>query len=170
MKIPLIKANIICIIGNIINVVMEEGIFRGLFVSRLEEKYSFIAAALISSVLFGLWHGVGPLRSFLYGETSAFGLLMNCLILILSSALVGFKFCLLTKLTGSVYMSMGEHFVNNTIVNILHVLSAGGADTYQVIRISIAQSLSFTVVLILFLICNKMKKEKTSALITVRSV
>ena len=95
---------------------------------------------------------------------------MNCLILILSSALVGFKFCLLTKLTGSVYMSMGEHFVNNTIVNILHVLSAGGADIYQVIRISIAQSLSFTVVLILFLIFTKMKKGKSFALTKARSV
>lgn len=161
---------LICIIGNVINVVMEEGIFRGLFVRRLEEKYSFIIAALISSVLFGLWHGVAPLRSYLYGETSVFGLLMNCLILILSSALVGFKFCLLTKLTGSVYMSMGEHFVNNTIVNILHVLTAGGADTYQVIRISIAQSVSFTVVLILFLIFTKMKKGKTSALATTQNV
>ena len=155
---------LICIIGNIINVVMEEGIFRGLFVSRLQEKYSFVAAALISSVLFGLWHGVAPLRSFLYGETSAFGLLMNSLILILSSALVGFKFCMLTKITGSVYMSMGEHFVNNTIVNILHVLTAGGVDTYQVIRISIAQSVSFTVVLILFLISKKAENRKTSVL------
>lgn len=155
---------LICIIGNIINVAMEEGIFRGLFVSRLQEKYSFLAAALISSVLFGLWHGVAPLRSFLYGETSAFGLLMNSLILILSSALVGFKFCMLTKITGSVYMSMGEHFVNNAIVNILHVLTAGGVDTYQVIRISIAQSVSFTVVLILFLISKKYENRKTSVL------
>ena len=160
---------VICIIGNIINVVMEEGIFRGLFVTRLQEKYSFGSAALISSVLFGLWHGVAPLRSFLYGETTAFGLLMNCLILILSSALVGFKFCLLTKLTGSVYMSMGEHFVNNTIVNILHVLTAGGADTYQVIRISIAQSVSFTVVLILFLISKKMENRKTAILAVAQS-
>ena len=160
---------IICIIGNIINVVMEEGIFRGLFVTRLQERYSFVSAALISSALFGLWHGVAPLRSFLYGETSAFVLLMNCLILILSSALVGFKFCMLTKLTGSVYMSMGEHFVNNTIVNILHVLTAGGADTYQVIRISIAQSVSFTVVLILFLISKKMENRKASVLAVAQS-
>ena len=153
---------LLCIIGNIINVVMEEGIFRGLFISRLEEKYSFITSALISSILFGLWHGVAPLRSFLYGETSALGLLMNCLILILSSALVGFKFCLLTKLTGSVYMSMGEHFVNNTIVNILHVITGGGVDTYQVIRISIAQSISFTLVLILFFISKKIENKKAS--------
>ena len=161
---------LICIIGNIINVIMEEGVFRGLFVSRLQEKYSFIATALISSVLFGLWHGVAPLRSFLYGETSAFGLMMNCFILIFTSALVGFKFCLLTKLTGSVYMSMGEHFVNNTIVNILHVMTAGGSDTYQVIRISIAQSLSFILVLILFMISKRMESKKAAELSIAQSV
>lgn len=149
---------IICIIGNIINVIMEEGVFRGLFLTRLQEKYSFVVAALLSSVLFGLWHGVAPLRSFIYGDISAFGLLMNCLILIFSSALVGFKFCMLTKITGSVYMSMEEHFVNNTIVNILHVLTAGGADTFQVMRISIAQSVSFTIVLIVFLLSKKKAK------------
>ena len=146
---------VICIIGNIINVIMEEGIFRGLFLTRLEEKYSFIAAAIISSLLFGLWHGVAPLRSFLYGESSAFAFFMNCLILILSSALVGFKFCLLRKLTGSVYLSMGDHFVNNTIVNILHVMTEGGADSYQIIRISIAQSLSFIAVLIVYFIIKE---------------
>ena len=146
---------IICIAGNIINVVMEEGIFRGLFLTRLQKKYSFLTSALISSILFGLWHGAGPLRSYIYGECSLAGLLMNCLILILSSSLVGAKFVLLTKLTGSVYMSMGDHFVNNTIVNILHVLTIHGADSYQIIRISIAQTISFIIVLILFLLRKK---------------
>ncbi len=142
---------IICIAGNIINVIMEEGLFRGLFLTRLQKEYSFFASALISSILFGLWHGVGPLRSYIYGECSIGGLFMNCLILILSSTLVGAKFVLLTKLTGSVYMSMGDHFVNNTIVNILHVLTIHGADSYQIIRISIAQSISFIIILIVFL-------------------
>ena len=100
----------ICILGNIINVLMEEGIFRGLFLTRLQGKYSFVLSAIISSALFGLWHCTAPLRSFIDGESSSFQLLMNCLILVLSSALVGFKFCMLTKITGSVYMSMGGTF------------------------------------------------------------
>lgn len=43
-----------CIIGNIINVVMEEGIFRGLFIKLAETIYSFIIAVVLSSILFGI--------------------------------------------------------------------------------------------------------------------
>ncbi len=138
---------LLCFAGNIINVCMEEGVFRGLFIKRLEEKYTYWKAAVISAILFGLWHGVAPVRSFIDGDISVFGLFMNCLILILSSALVGFKYGLITKITGSGFMAMGDHFVNNTLVNILHVISLNGTDELQMIRISIAQTLSFILVL-----------------------
>ncbi len=39
---------LICIIGNIVNVVMEEGIFRGLFPKLLEQKYSFVVSAIVA--------------------------------------------------------------------------------------------------------------------------
>ena len=63
--------------------------------------------------------------------------------LVATSAIVGFKFAMMTKLTGSLYMSMGDHFVNNTIVNILHAMSTTGADEGMVLRVAIAQSVSF---------------------------
>ena len=71
--------------------------------------------------------------------------------LIVTSGIIGFKFCLLTKMTGSLYMSMGDHFVNNTIVNILHVISDTGVDELQVVRIAVAQGLSFIIVLIYYM-------------------
>lgn len=148
---------LLCFAGNIINVCMEEGVFRGLFIKRLEEKYSYWKAAVISAILFGLWHGVAPVRSFIDGELSAFGLFMNCLILILSSAVVGFKYGLITKITGSGFMAMGDHFVNNTLVNILHVISVNGTDQLQMIRISIAQTLSFILVLAYYFYSKKQK-------------
>ena len=55
---------------------------------------------------------------------------------------------------------MGDHFVNNTIVNILHVINKENeADNLTVIRISIAQSVSFTAVLIWFIIDLVRKKK-----------
>ncbi len=149
----------LCIFGNIVNVVMEEGIFRGLFIRRLQEKISYSSTAIISAVLFGFWHGVAPVRSFIDGESSVFGLCMNCLILILSSAVVGYKYGLITKITGSGFMAMGDHFVNNTLVNILHVVSTNGADELQMVRISIAQTLSFILVLIYYFYSKKKKKQ-----------
>lgn len=138
---------LICIIGNIVNVVMEEGIFRGLFTKLLEQKYSFVVSAMISSSLFGFWHMIGPVRNFVDDTMSMNGMIANIVMLVVTSALVGFKFAMLTKMTGSLYMAMGDHFVNNTIVNLLHVVSDTGTDEMMVVRIALAQSVSFILVL-----------------------
>ena len=143
---------LICIIGNVINVVMEEGLFRGLFQKMLGDKFKFIIAAIIASLLFGVWHIMSPLRSYLDGDMSMGGFIANTIMLIGTSALVGFKFAMIGKLTGNLYMAMGDHFVNNTIVNILHVISSEDADHLMTIRITIAQSVSFTTILIWYLI------------------
>lgn len=147
---------VICIIGNIINVWMEEGVFRGFFQRMLEKKYSFIAAAVIASVLFGVWHIMAPIRSFSDGTMSIGGFIANMIMLVCTSTLVGFKFAMMTRITGSLYMAMGDHFVNNSIVNILHVVSTNGADELMVVRISIAQSVSFIIVLVWYIL--KMRK------------
>ena len=114
---------VFCIVGNIINVIMEEGIFRGLFPKLLEQKYTFIISAIISSCLFGIWHIMAPLRDYYYGSMSLNGFIANSVMLVITSGLVGLKFAMITKLTGNLYMAMGDHFVNNTVVNILHVIS-----------------------------------------------
>ena len=150
---------VICILGNIINVIMEEGIFRGLFQKLFEQKYNFLLSAILSSLLFGFWHVIAPLRSYYDGTISFEEMFINIIILFVTSTLVGFKFSMMTKLTGSLYMSMGDHFVNNTIINILHIVSKDGSiDKLLVMRISIAQTLSFLIVLIYF----KLSKNECS--------
>ena len=149
---------VFCIIGNIINVVMEEGMFRGLFPKLLEHKYTFIISALIASVLFGIWHIMAPLRDYHDGTMSMSGFIANSIMLVITSALVGFKFAMITKLTGNLYMAMGDHFVNNTIVNILHVISTSGTDELMILRISIAQSVSFIIVLIWYFVARHKKR------------
>ena len=150
---------LICILGNIVNVIMEEGIFRGLFIRILEKKYHFIFAAVISSVLFGMWHMVAPIRNYADGTSSMGGMIANIIMLVVTSGLVGFKFALLTKITGSLYMAMGDHFVNNTIVNLLHVVSTIGADEMMVLRVAIAQSLSCVTVLVYYILAYRKKEN-----------
>ncbi len=153
---------LICLVGNLINVLMEEGIFRGLFQKVFERKYSFLKAAFFSNLLFGFWHTMGPFRScFLDGEMSLTGFWINSLILILTSFLIGFQFALMTKMTGSLYMGMAVHFVNNTVVNLLHVLSKGGVDQLLSLRITVAQTLSF---LMLLLFYKKRKRSRNEVL------
>lgn len=150
---------LICIVGNIVNVLMEEGVYRGLFQKILQQKYKFIAAAIICSILFGAWHVIGPIRNYYDGLSSMGGMAANIFMLVITSSLVGFKAAMITKLTGSLYMAMGDHFVNNSIVNILHVTSYTGADELMFVRITIAQSLSFLLVLIFYI----WKQKKTDS-------
>lgn len=141
---------VFCIVGNLINVVMEEGVFRGLFIKLAETRFSFIKAVLLSSMFFGIWHIAAPVRSLWDGDLSVTGAVMSALMLILTTGITGVKFCLLTKITGSLWMPMADHFFNNTIINLLHVITISGADELQVIRISIAQSVSFLIVLFVY--------------------
>ena len=102
---------------------------------------------LVASVLFGIWHVAAPIRSFLDGVIGFEALIANAIMLLVTTFLIGFKFAMLTGLTGSIYMAMGDHFLNNTIVNILHVITKTGADKLMLIRIATAQSASFIIVL-----------------------
>lgn len=142
---------IICIAGNIINVLMEEGIFRGLFQKILEKKYSFILSAVITSGLFGLWHMMAPIRSYYDGTMSYKSFIANTVLLVVTSSLIGFKFALMTKLTNNLYMAMGHHFINNTIINMLHVVSSTGTDEFMIVRITIAQTVSFIIILVWYI-------------------
>jgi len=150
---------VFCAVGNIINVTMEEGVFRGLFIKLAETKYAFTKAVVLSSVLFGLWHVAAPVRSLLDREMSAMGAMLSILMLVLTTGITGAKFCLLTKITGSLWMPMADHFFNNTVVNILHVVTASGADELQVARISIAQTVSFLIVLFVYWKSNAHSKQ-----------
>jgi len=142
---------LICILGNIINVIMEEGVFRGLFIKLAEQKYSFLKACIISSVLFGFWHIAAPLRNAIDGVQSPMGAFMTGLMLVATSTLAGIQYAMLYKMTGDLWASMALHFANNTSVNLLHVVTASGADELQTIRLSITGTLSFVIVLIMFL-------------------
>lgn len=141
---------VFCVVGNIINVVMEEGLFRRLFIKLSEMKYSFMKAVVISSVFFGLWHIAAPVRSLLDGEISLMAAAVSALVLILTTGITGAKFCLLAKITGSLWLPMADHFFNNTVINLLHVATITGTDELQAIRISIAQTISFLIVLFIY--------------------
>lgn len=91
------------------------------------------------------------MRNYVDGTSSAAGMYVNIILLVITSGIIGFKFALLTKLTGSLYMAMGDHFVNNTIINMFHVVSFTGRDELMFVRIAIAQSVSFIIVLLVYL-------------------
>ena len=61
-------AVVVCVIGNIINVYAEEGLFRGLFCKIGIQYYSQKTANIIQALLFGIWHITNVINPLLDGS------------------------------------------------------------------------------------------------------
>ncbi|MCM1412709.1 MAG: CPBP family intramembrane metalloprotease [Lachnospiraceae bacterium] len=147
---------VLCILFNVVNVWMEEGVFRGLFIEKLSETHSFREANLIAAALFGVWHIVMPLRSWVDGEMSFAEMVFMCAGYIVLAGIMGIKWGLLYRMTGKLWAGLGDHLLNNTVAaNMLHVISPDGADELQIVRILSAQIISFGFVLVLYCYKNR---------------
>ena len=141
----------LCVVFNFINVWMEEGVFRGLFIKMLSTTKPFMTANLIAAFLFGVWHIVMPLRSYVNGETSFAAMALMSIGYIILAGIMGVKWGLLYRMTGNLWVGLGDHLFNNTVAtNMLHVVSSTGADELQIVRIMAAQFISFVFVLIIY--------------------
>ena len=117
------------VLFNLINVWMEEGVFRGLF-TKILEGLSYRKSLFFIAFLFGIWHLVMPLRDYLQGESS----LVNLIVM-------GIGYVILAGM-----MSIKWSF-NNLASNLVHVVSNSEADSLQIVRILLWQLLSFALVL-----------------------
>ena len=146
---------ILCILLNIVNVIMEEGLFRGFFLKVINNKNSFLKSNMIVALLFGLWHFVMPLRLFITGEMNFIFFIVMMLGYIVLAGIMSIKWGMLYKMTGSLFIGIGDHLFNNIIAtNMLHIVSNTGVDELQIVRILIVQIISF------MLICLIYKKRK----------
>ena len=151
---------VMCIVFNIINVWMEEGLFRGFFITYLSKEYSSKIALYVAALLFGIWHLVTPLRSVVDGEMSFGVFLLMSVGYILLSALMGVKWGLLYQNTGTIWIGLADHFFNNCVVtNLLHVVTDTGVDELQIPRVLIGELTSFIAVAVFYKI-NKSKESK----------
>ena len=142
---------LMCIFFNIINVVMEEGLFRGLFVKLVSLDHTTKTAILFQCLLFGVWHIVTPLHNLVDGDLGVVGFVGLSIGYVILAGLMGIKWSLLYRMTGNLYAGMADHFFNNCIAsNLIHVSTKSGIDEMMIIRIVIAQILSFVLVLIVF--------------------
>ncbi len=141
----------LCLFFNAINVWMEEGVFRGLFIKMLSETTPFMTANFIAAFLFGIWHIVMPIRSYINGEMPFAEMILMSIGYVILAGIMGIKWGLLNRMTGNIWVGLGDHLFNNTVAaNMLHVVSSTGADEMQIVRIMAAQLISFVFVLILY--------------------
>ena len=139
---------LLCVFFNIINVIMEEGLFRGLCLKLIEPISGFTKANLFSAFLFGIWHWVMPMRNFTDGDLSFEGLIVMGIGYVFLAGVMSIKWGILYKMTGSLWAGLGDHLFNNVIAtNLVHVIAESEADSMQIVRIIVAQLLSLGIVL-----------------------
>ncbi len=142
---------LMCVFFNIINVIMEEGTFRGLFNNIVALDHSPKYALLFQAFLFGVWHIVTPLHNLIDGDINVVSFVALGIGYIILAGMMGIKWGLLYRMTGSLYAGMADHFFNNCIAtNLLHVTTETGVDEMMIVRVAIAQLLSFAVVLLVW--------------------
>ncbi|KAI4446733.1 hypothetical protein C823_001251 [Eubacterium plexicaudatum ASF492] len=147
---------LLCVLFNVINVWMEEGVFRGLFIKTLSETKPFMKANYIAAFLFGVWHIVMPIRSYINGEMSFAAMLLMGIGYMILAGIMGIKWGLLYYITGNLWAGLGDHLFNNTVAtNMLHVVSLKGTDELQIVRIMAAQIISFVFVLMVYYYKNR---------------
>lgn len=98
-----LSALLICILGNVVNVTAEEGLFRGLIFKLGRRAFSTRTANLIQALLFGIWHLVIAAVWFKDGSLtlgSAFLMGMGYIIL---AGILGFEWGLCVTLTGTIW-------------------------------------------------------------------
>lgn len=140
---------LMCIGFNVINVWMEEGLFRGFYIRYIGKEHSEKCALYVAALLFGIWHLVTPLRSVIDGEMNLPTFLVMSIGYVVLSAMMGIKWGLLYQMTGVVWIGLADHFFNNCVVtNLLHVVTDTGVDEMQILRVLIGELLSFVVIVI----------------------
>ncbi|MBR0353096.1 MAG: CPBP family intramembrane metalloprotease [Oscillospiraceae bacterium] len=153
---------LLCVFFNIINVIMEEGTFRGLFYEIIRTDHSAKTALLIQALLFGIWHVVTPLHNLIDGDIDLFGFIGLSIGYIILAGIMGIKWALMYRMTGSLYAGMADHFFNNCIAtNLLHLTTESGTDELMIVRVLIAQLLSFAAVMAFWTRWKKQNKQQT---------
>lgn len=138
-----------CITFNIINVWMEEGFFRGYCITEYRWYYSEKAAIIIAAVLFGIWHIVIPVRSYIDGEMGFKTFVFMTVGYVFLSWIMGIKWGILFERSQTVWIGAADHFFNNCVAtNLIHVVTETGADELQILRVVVAELVSFAIVCI----------------------
>lgn len=139
----------ICLLGNIVNVWAEEGLFRGVLFQTGKMSYTQKTANLIQSLLFGLWHVITVVVWVLDGSIGIPAAFVMAIGYIVLAGILGYEWGLCVAITGTLWAGAFEHFFNNFISNTLHVITETGVDELQIIRIVISNVLSLLGVILL---------------------
>ena len=154
-------AVVICVIGNVVNVLAEEGLFRGIILKSISDIWGFRTGNYIQALLFGFWHIISCVLGVKDGSLTIGMAFVFATGYVVLAGILAIEWGTCVNMTGVLWVGMFEHFFNNFVSNALHVLSTGAdgtieADNMQILRIVLSNILSLTIVLVI----NSCKKSR----------
>lgn len=152
-------ALLICIAVNIVNVLAEEGLFRGIILKLGTDRFGFSIANWIQAGLFGVWHIVMVVLSVYDGLMNVPTAVVMAIGYVILAGVLGLEWGMCLSISGTLWVGISEHFFNNFIGNTLHVVTESGIDELQIARIVLSNILSLVIVMMV----NRRIKKKTVA-------
>lgn len=130
------------VFGNVINVLMEEGLFRGVLLRLFGEKLPISWANFWQALLFGLWHLPWAIKAIATGQTDSTGQAVMMIALnFLPQLLMGVVWGVYVLRTGNLWGAAFSHFLVNSTLNLLHVQAMGGMDMGMSLRMSVLMTI-----------------------------
>ncbi len=124
------------IFGNVVNVFMEEGLFRGLMTRKFLDKLTFWKTNFLQAFLFGIWHITWPIKSFIDGDISFGGFILESITASLAPFLIALVWGYMYFKTASLFAPLLCHFLWNSTLNIITFVTTSGQDLANVFTIA----------------------------------
>ncbi len=153
-----------------LSAIMLEVLFRGILVKMGKGKFGFWQTAVIVSAFYSLWYLVIPLSKITRGY-SLQKLIPLCLFYIVFEFFISLKWCMCARATGSIWLSVFDHFIFNTTVNLIHIVdrTSGDIDIELQTRLILIQIVSF-IICFSYYKMKMRKKERLLQAVGVRSI
>jgi len=129
------------VFGNVMNVFMEEGLFRGLMIRKFLDKMTFWKTNFLQALLFGIWHITWPIKDFLDGETSFGAFISESIFATISPFLIGLIWGYIFYKSNSLFAPLICHFLWNSTLNIILFIPTLEQEIANVIAIAGATAL-----------------------------
>ena len=112
-------------------------------------RFSFWQTNVLQAFLFGIWHIIWPLKSYLLDQMSVQEAIFASFAYILSSGIIALVWGYLFLKTGNLWAPWLAHTLNNSTMNLVHTVTSEGYDAGFMIRNGV---LPFIGLLTLFLV------------------
>ena len=139
-----LTAIIFCAFISVVKDTLFEALYRGLILTKLRTLYSFNMSNILQSALYSIWFLIIPVRYFIWNEPNfeTKYIIKLCLFYLVFEFMCAFKWGLIARASGAVWVSLIDHIIFDFLTESLHFIKYQGDENWY-LRIFMIQVVSF---------------------------